>query len=138
MTAKEWKTQHDSIGMLTFSRHSVEMLIEAYSETEVEKDKWKGDALSCREQLFALCAQRDRLIAICENINEQAKKDHSERDSLLAVLRRCVQAMERYDKIVGSIHFTHPHLGWSDEDAVAIKAAFSAVRPYLERKEGEK
>jgi hypothetical protein len=54
--------------------------------------------------------------------------------ALLAVLRQCVEAMERYDKIIGSIHFSHPHLGWSDEDATAIKAAFAAARPWLEKK----
>jgi hypothetical protein len=43
------------------------------------------------------------------------------------LLEQAREALGRYDKILATIHYTHPHLGWSDEDGEFIRTVFAAL-----------
>lgn len=96
------------------------------TELEALVEKWthwltfEGDLgrtdTEAMHQTYAMCIQQlDSLIAA-----EKARGP----DPLLVQAR---EALERYDKMIAIIHYTHPHLGWSAEDGEFIKATFAAL-----------
>jgi Zn-dependent protease with chaperone function len=84
-----------------------------------------------REELSNTVKVRGEAVDIATFDPAAAEKERSP-DPLLVQAR---EALGRYDKILATIHYTHPHLGWSDEDGEFIRTVFAALDARLEVKQ---